>query len=110
MSLAVLILIQAAFYVLLGMGYVLIYRATRVLNLAHGDLMVAGAYIFYQALLISGGSLAIAIVAGVLGAIVLGAGVYFAIMRPLAGYPVAVGVLATIALGIVLRVAVTLIW
>ncbi len=110
MSLAVLILIQAAFYVLLGMGYVLIYRATRVLNLAHGDLMVAGAYIFYQALLISSGNLAIAIVAGILGAIVLGAAVYLGIMRPLAGYPVAVGVLATIALGIVLRVAVTLIW
>ena len=32
------------------MGYVLIYRATRVLNLAHGDLMVFGAFLFYQAL------------------------------------------------------------
>jgi branched-chain amino acid transport system permease protein len=31
-------------------------------------------------------------------------------MRPLAGYPVAVGVLATIALGLVLRTIVTLIW
>ena len=34
------------------MGYVLIYRATRVLNLAHGDLMVFGAFIFFQALVI----------------------------------------------------------
>ena len=40
MNLLVVILIQASFYALLGMGYVLIYRATRVLNLAHGDLMV----------------------------------------------------------------------
>ena len=110
MNLLVVILIQAGFYALLGMGYVLIYRATRVLNLAHGDLMVFGAYLFFQALASSGGSLTLAIVAAVLGAAVLGAIVYLAVMRPLASYPVAVGVLATIALGLVLRTIVTLIW
>ena len=48
MSLLLIIAIQAAFYTLLGLGYVLIYRATRVLNLAHGDVMVFGAFIFFQ--------------------------------------------------------------
>ena len=60
MSLLLLILIQASFYTLLGLGYVLIYRATRVLNLAHGDLMVFGAFVFYQALVLSSGSLSLA--------------------------------------------------
>jgi branched-chain amino acid transport system permease protein len=110
MSLLVVILIQASFYALLGIGYVLIYRATRVLNLAHGDLMVFGAFVFYQALVLSNGSLALASAAGAAGAVVLGAVIYIGLMRPLAGYPVAVGVLATIALGIVLRSIVTLIW
>src|SRR5215468_112827 len=110
MNLLVVILIQASFYALLGMGYVLIYRATRVLNLAHGDLMVFGAYLFFQALAASGGSLTLAIVAAALGAALLGALVYLCVMRPLASYPVAVGVLATIALGLVLRTIVTLIW
>src|SRR5262245_14450801 len=110
MSLAIIILIQASFYALLGMGYVLIYRATRVLNLAHGDLMVFGAYLFFQALAMSGGSLALAIVAAAVGAALLGALVYLGVMRPLASYPVAVGVLAPIALGLVLRTIVTLIW
>jgi branched-chain amino acid transport system permease protein len=110
MGLFIVILIQASFYALLGMGYVLIYRATRVLNLAHGDLMVFGAFIFYQALVMSNGSLPVAIVTAFLGAIFLGAVVYASIMRPLAGYPVAVGVLATIALGILLRSIITLIW
>ena len=110
MNLLVVILIQASFYALLGMGYVLIYRATRVLNLAHGDLMVFGAYLFYQALAASGGSLTLAVVAAALGATLLGALVYLAVMRPLASYPVAVGVLATIALGLVLRTIVTVIW
>jgi branched-chain amino acid transport system permease protein len=108
-SLLIVILIQAAFYCLLGMGYVLIYRATRILNLAHGDLMVFGAFLFYQALA-SSGNLPLAIAAGVLGAAVLGALVYLGVMRPLASYPIAVGVLATIALGILLRAIVTVIW
>jgi branched-chain amino acid transport system permease protein len=110
MSLVVVILIQASFYALLGMGYVLIYRATRVLNLAHGDLMVFGAFIFYQALVTTGGNLIVAILAAVAGAGLLGALVYAVVLRPLAGFPVAVGVLATIALGISLRSVITLIW
>jgi branched-subunit amino acid ABC-type transport system permease component len=40
-----------------GMGYVLIYRATRVLNLAHGDLMVLGVFVFFQTLVMTGGTL-----------------------------------------------------
>jgi branched-chain amino acid transport system permease protein len=110
MSLLLVIAIQASFYSLLGLGYVLIYRATRVLNLAHGDLMVFGAYAFYQGLVVSGGNLWIAAACGIVTAYVLGATVYQCVMRPLAGYPVAVGVLATIALGIFLRSIVTLIW
>lgn len=110
MSLLLVILIQAAFYCLLGIGYVLIYRATRVLNLAHGDLMVLGAFLFYQALASSGGNITPAILAGVGGAALIGALVYFIVMRPLASYPIAVGVLATIALAITLRAVTTAIW
>jgi branched-chain amino acid transport system permease protein len=58
----------------------------------------------------SNGSLPVAILAAFTGATLLGALIYAGIMRPLAGYPVAVGVLATIALGILLRSIVTLIW
>jgi branched-chain amino acid transport system permease protein len=110
MNLLLVIVIQASFYALLGMGYVLIYRATRVLNLAHGDLMVFGAFLFFQALVVSHGNLPLSVIAGLAGAAVLGALIYLGIMRPLAGYPVAVGVLATIALGILLRSIATSIW
>lgn len=110
MNLVVIIIIQAAFYALLGLGYVLIYRATRVLNLAHGDLMVFGAFLFYQALVATNGNLGIATIAGIVGAALIGAAIYAAILRPLAGYPAAVGVLATIAIGICLRTVATLIW
>jgi len=109
-SLALIILIQASFYALLGMGYVLIYRATRVLNLAHGDLMVFGAFLFYQGLVMTNGSAPLAITTGMLGAAFAGAIIYFLLMRPLAGYPAAVRVLATIALAIVLRSLTTALW
>lgn len=110
MSLVVVILVQASFYALLAAGYVLIYRSTRILNLAHGELMVFGAFVFYQALLFYPGAPVMAIVLGLAGGAGLAALVYVLVMRPLAGYPTAVGVLATIALSILLRSAITLIW
>ena len=40
--------VLASFYALLGAGYVLVYRATRVLNLAQGDLMTLGGYLLFS--------------------------------------------------------------
>ena len=51
-QLAVNIVVLAAIYALIACGYVLIYRVSRVLNLAHGELMMLGAY-----LLLTDGSL-----------------------------------------------------
>ena len=39
------IVVLAAIYALVSTGYVLIYRVSRVLNLAHGELMMIGAYL-----------------------------------------------------------------
>lgn len=72
--------------------------------------MVFGAFLFYQALVTTGGNVPIAIIVAIAGSALLGALVYIAVLRPLTGYPVAVGVLATIALGISLRSIMTLIW
>jgi len=47
MQLAVNIAVLAAIYALIACGYVLIYRVSRVLNLAHGELMMLGAYTTY---------------------------------------------------------------
>ena len=43
MQLIVNIIVLAAIYALIACGYVLIYRVSRVLNLAHGELMMLGA-------------------------------------------------------------------
>ena len=44
MQLAVNVAVLASLYALIACGYVLIYRVSRVLSLAHGELMMLGAY------------------------------------------------------------------
>jgi len=41
--------VVASLYALLGAGYVLVYRASRVLNLAQGDMMALGGYCLFAA-------------------------------------------------------------
>src|SRR5690606_23027157 len=45
LQLVVNIAVLASIYALIACGYVLIYRTSRVLNLAHGELMMLAAYL-----------------------------------------------------------------
>ena len=103
MQLAVNIAVLASIYALICCGYVLIYRVSRVLSLAHGELMMLAAYGLYAtASLFSGNPfLAVAAAAGL--ALAVGAAVYAALMWRMTGESVLAAVLATIALGILLR-------
>ncbi len=110
MQLAVNIAVLAAIYALISCGYVLIYRVSRVLSLAHGELMMLGAYALYAtASLFSGHPLA-AIAVSALLALAIGGLVYVLLMRRMTGEMVLAAVLATIALGILLRGAMALVW
>src|SRR4051812_39566099 len=109
-QLIVNILVLAAIYALLGAGYVLVYRVSRVINLAHGELMMLGAYLLIAtASLFAGHPLMAFVAAAVLG-LAVGIGVYVALMRWMTGEAVLAAVLATIALGILLRGLVVLVW
>jgi len=46
-QLVVNIVVLASIYALIACGYVLIYRVSRVLNLAHGELLLLGAYFLF---------------------------------------------------------------
>ena len=48
MQLAVNIIALASKYALISCGYVLIYRVSHVLNLAHGELMLLSAYLLFS--------------------------------------------------------------
>ena len=108
MQVAVNIAVLAAIYALICCGYVLIYRVSRVLSLAHGELMMLGAYGLYATAALFGGHPGLAIAAAAVLALTVGIAVYVALMWRMTGESVLAAVLATIALGILLRGAMIL--
>ena len=110
MQLAVNIAVLTAIYALISCGYVLIYRVSRVLSLAHGELMMVGAYLLLTTASLTGGNPFLAIGFAAILAAVVGILIYMLLMRRMTGEMVLAAVLATIALGIVLRGALALIF
>ena len=110
MQLAVNIIVLSAIYALIACGYVLIYRVSRVLNLAHGELMMLGAYLLLTTASSFGGHPFVAIGAAVGLSLAVGVMVYVFLMRKMTGEMVLAAVLTTVALGILLRGLMVLIW
>lgn len=102
MQLIANIIVLTSIYALISCGYVLIYRVSRVLNLAHGELMMVGAYLLLTtASLIPNPVVAIPVAA--ILSLTMGALVYLLLMRRMTGESVLAAILTTIALGILLR-------
>lgn len=110
MQLTVNIVVLSSIYALIACGYVLIYRVSRVLNLAHGELMMLGSYLLLATATSFSGHPAAAIAAAVLLSLLVGVMVYVFLMRKMTGEMVLAAVLTTVALGILLRGLMVLIW
>ncbi|HIM56328.1 MAG TPA: branched-chain amino acid ABC transporter permease, partial [Candidatus Latescibacteria bacterium] len=97
-------------YSLVALGFVLIYKATGVLNFAQGELMMVGAYIYFSLvtsldmtpLLAFGATL---VLAGLLGALV-----ERLVLHPLVDEPPFTLVMVTIGLATLLRAVTGMIW
>jgi branched-chain amino acid transport system permease protein len=103
-------ILLGSIYALLGLAIVLIYKSTRVFNLAQGGLLITGAYVFY--LLIGQLELPIWIsfLLMLLFAALLGLGIERLTLRPLIGQPILAAVMVTLALWAFLDGAVITIW
>ena len=110
MQLAVNIIVLAAIYALLACGYVLIYRVSRVMNMAHGELSMLGAYLLFAAATVFAHHPIPALIIAILMSIATGVLVYVVLMRRMTGEMVLAAILTTIALGILLRGLVVLVW
>jgi branched-chain amino acid transport system permease protein len=110
MQLAVNVMVLAAIYALIACGYVLVYRVSRVLNLAHGELMMLGAYMLLATASLFAGNPLTAIAAALALSLLVGILVYVLLMRKMTGEMVLAAVLATVALGVLIRGAVVLVW
>jgi branched-chain amino acid transport system permease protein len=109
-QLAVNIVVLAAIYALIACGYVLIYRVSRVLNLAHGELMMLGAYLLLATAAQFTGHWLAAIGTAVGLSLSVGVLVYLLLMRKMTGEMVLAAVLTTVALGILLKGLMILVW
>ena len=110
MQLLVNIVVLASIYALIACGYVMIYRVSRVLNLAHGELMMLGAYLLLATASLFSGHPAMALGAAVVLSLVVGLLVYVFLMRKMTGEMVLAAILTTVALGILIRGLVVLLW
>jgi branched-chain amino acid transport system permease protein len=114
-ELLVSILALGSTYALLAAGIVIIYKASRVINFAQGELAIVGAYVFHSAGFITGTtltgpSLIATIAIATAGSAAFGVLIYFALMRSLLGRPTFVAAMVTIGLAIILKAAIVVFW
>ena len=97
-------------YALIALGYVLVYRATRVVNFAHGNIMMVGAYFFFTFATLLGLPWGIALALTLLAAALLGAGLERVLLRPLRRREPTVAIMATFGLAFALHGMVQIVW
>lgn len=90
-------------YGLVALGFVLIYKATEVVNFAQGELMMVGAFFALTFTTIAGLPFWISIVFAIIAMAILGAILDRIVIRPLVGQPAFAIFMATIGIGVLLR-------
>jgi branched-chain amino acid transport system permease protein len=104
-------LAPASLYALIGVGFVLIYKATRVINFLQGQLAFVGALIFVTAYSHLDHQFVAATAVAVGAALLIGAGLYLVAIRPLTGEGVLIMIMLTLVLGTaVLNGVIAMIW
>ena len=89
-------------YALIALGFVVIYRASRVFNFAQGELVMAGAFVMVWLTGFLPWPVAVLGTMGLTG--LLAAGVERVFLRPLVGRDVGITIILTIFVGLILRV------
>ena len=101
--------VQGCIYSLIALGFVLIYRATRQINFAQGDLLMLGAYLGMQ-LQLWGVSWSVALLLSLLLLFLCGSMLQLGILSSLPRESRISVILLTLGLGFVLRSLATMIW
>jgi branched-chain amino acid transport system permease protein len=103
-------LIVGGGYALMGIGLTLIFGIMRVVNFAHGEFFMMGAFFLFTLFSLWGLNFFVASVLSVLGVGLLGAVVERLILRRLRQTPIEIPMLATVALSVIIQNAAILIW
>jgi len=92
-----------AIYALIALGFVLIHKGTGVVHFGYGDQVTFGAYLVLIAQVIVGLPFGLSVLAAVLLSVLLGAVIYGGFMWPLRNASLLARIIASLALGTVLR-------
>ena len=90
-------------YALVALGFVLIYKATEVVNFAQGELMMIGAFFAYTFVDLGGMPFTLGLLCALAATGLFGAALNHGLLRPLLGRSPFTIVLATVALATLLR-------
>ncbi|MGB3399040.1 MAG: branched-chain amino acid ABC transporter permease [Candidatus Deferrimicrobiaceae bacterium] len=103
-------LVIGSIYSAVALGFVVIYKATRVVNFAQGELLMVGAYVCFGFLVQMHVPFWAALLLTILFGMVLALFIERLILRPMIGEPVISIIMVTIGLSLVLRSIVSAIW
>jgi branched-chain amino acid transport system permease protein len=97
-------------YGLIALGFVVVFKATQVFNFAQGMLAVCGAYFAATAISDFGWPFPLAMLFMALAAAALGVAIHILLIQPLAGRSMLAVIMVTIALSIVLRSVIEIVY
>jgi branched-chain amino acid transport system permease protein len=103
-------LVVGSIYAAVALGFTIIYKATRVVNFAQGELLMVGAYVCFAFVVQMGVPFWAALLLTVLFGIVLAFFIERLILRPMIGEPIISIIMVTIGLSLVMRSLITAVW
>jgi branched-chain amino acid transport system permease protein len=103
-------LTNGAILALAALGFVLIYKASDVINFAQGEFLLIGAYLIYAMVVQFGLHWTLGMVITLLIAVLLSVLIERLILRPMIGEPLISVIMVTIGLSSLLRAVVSTIW
>ena len=103
-------LIVGGGYALMGIGLTLIFGIMRVVNFAHGEFFMMGAFFLFTLFSLWGVNFFLASLLSVMGVGLVGAAVERLILRRLRLAPIEIPMLATVALSVIIQNAAILLW
>jgi len=101
---------QGCVYGLIALGFVLIYKATEMVNFAQGDLMMLGAFFAYSYINLFEMPFYLAVPATIFTMAIIGALTERILIRPMIGEPHFSVLMLTIGLGFILRAVAGAVW
>ncbi len=103
-------LVIGSIYSAVALGFVIIYKSTRVVNFAQGELLMVGAYVCFAFLVQMHVPFWAALLLTILFGMVLAMFVERLILRPMIGEPIISIIMVTIGLSLVFRSLVAAVW